>query len=307
MNNRNFDVCVPFHVHGGAFAGRLVRLNGVLQNILSRHNYPENVSSALSETTALAVLLANALKYKGLFTLQIQGNGPVSVLVADVTSEGKVRACAKFDEDKLEKAKALRKTEDEIEEVPHLVGGGYMAFTIDQGPETELYQGVVDLQGKTLTELALRYFKQSEQIDTILKLFVKRPEGESQSWQSAGILLQKVPLKGGKEFSADEDTLKEAWNEAGIFINSLSDDEVFNAELSPAEILNRLFHSSDLVVSKAKLYEFGCRCSRDKLFSTLSGFGKNEIEEMAENGKITATCSFCSEKYVFDKDELLKH
>lgn len=307
MNNRNFDVCVPFHIHGGAFAGRLVRLNGVLQNILGRHNYPENVSSALAETTALAVLLANALKYKGLFTLQIQGNGPVSVLVADVTSEGKVRACAKFDAEKLKNAKALRKTEDEIEEVPHLVGGGYMAFTIDQGPETELYQGVVDLQGKDLTELALRYFKQSEQIDTILKLFVKRPAGESKSWQSAGILLQKVPLKGGKEFSADEDALKEAWNEAGIFINSLSDDEVFNAELSPAEILNRLFHSSDLTVAKEKPYEFGCRCSRDKLFSTLSGFGKNEIEEMAEDGKITATCSFCSEKYVFDKDELLKH
>ena len=307
MNNRNFDVCVPFHIHGGAFAGRLVRLNGVLQNILSRHNYPENVSSALAETTALAVLLANALKYKGLFTLQIQGNGPVSVLVADVTSEGKVRACAKFDEEKLKNAKALRKTEDEIEEVPHLVGGGYMAFTIDQGPETEIYQGVVDLQGKNLTELALRYFKQSEQIDTILKLFVKRPAGESKSWQSAGILLQKVPLKGGKEFSADEDALKEAWNEAGIFINSLADDEVFNAELSPAEILNRLFHSSNLVVSKEKSYEFGCRCSRDKLFSTLSGFGKSEIEEMAEDGKITATCSFCSEKYVFDKDELLKH
>lgn len=307
MNNRNFDVCVPFHIHGGAFAGRLVRLNGVLQNILSRHNYPENVSSALAETTALAVLLANALKYKGLFTLQIQGNGPVSVLVADVTSEGKVRACAKFDEEKLKNAKALRKTEDEIEEVPHLVGGGYMAFTIDQGPETELYQGVVDLQGKNLTELALRYFKQSEQIDTILRLFVKRPAGESKSWQSAGILLQKVPLKGGKEFSTDEDALHEAWNEAEIFINSLADDEVFNAELSPAEILNRLFHSSNLVVAKEKSYEFGCRCSRDKLFSTLSGFGKSEIEEMAEDGKITATCSFCSEKYVFDKDELLKH
>ena len=307
MNNRNFDVCVPFHIHGGAFAGRLVRLNGVLQNILSRHNYPENVSSALAETTALAVLLANALKYKGLFTLQIQGNGPVSVLVADVTSEGKVRACAKFDEEKLKNAKELRKTEDEIEEVPHLIGGGYMAFTIDQGPETELYQGVVDLQGKNLTELALRYFKQSEQIDTILRLFVKRPAGESKSWQSAGILLQKVPLKGGKEFSTDEDALHEAWNEAGIFINSLADDEVFNAELSPAEILNRLFHSSNLVVSKEKSYEFGCRCSRDKLFSTLSGFGKSEIEEMAEDGKITATCSFCSEKYVFDKDELLKH
>ena len=100
MSNKNFDNCVSFHIHNGAFAGRLVRLNDVLQDILKRHDYPVNVSAALSETTALAVLLANALKYKGLFTLQIQGNGPVSLLVADVTSEGKVRASAKFDEDK---------------------------------------------------------------------------------------------------------------------------------------------------------------------------------------------------------------
>ncbi len=307
MNNRNFDNCTPFHIHAGAFAGRFVRLDEVLQNVLGRHNYPENVSAALAETTALAVLLANALKYKGLFTLQIQGNGPVSVLVADVTSEGKVRACAKFDEEKLKSAKTLRKTDEVIEEVPHLVGGGYMAFTIDQGAETELYQGVVDLQGKTLTELALRYFKQSEQIDTVLKLFVKRPEGESKSWQSAGIILQKTPVKGGKNLAIDEDALAEAWNEAGIFMNSLSADEVFNADLSATDILQRLFHADNLVVAKAKAYEFGCRCSRDKLFSTLSGFGKQEIEEMAEEGKITATCSFCSEKYVFDKNDLLKH
>ena len=279
MSNKNFDNCVSFYIHDGAFAGRLVRLNDVLQDIFKRHDYPVNVSAALSETTALAVLLANALKYKGLFTLQIQGNGPVSLLVADVTSEGKVRASAKFDEDKLEKAKILRKTEDEIEEVPHLVGGGYMAFTIDQGPETELYQGVVDLQGKNLTELALRYFKQSEQIE----------------------------VKGGKEFLEDEDVLKEVWNEAEVFIGSLSADEIFNADLSPEDILYRLFHAHKLETGKEKKYEFGCRCSRDKLFSTLSGFGKNEIEEMAEDGKITATCSFCSEKYVFDKDELLKH
>lgn len=307
MSNKNFDNCVSFHIHNGAFAGRLVRLNDVLQDILKRHEYPVNVSAALSETTALAVLLANALKYNGLFTLQIQGNGPVSLLVADVTSEGKVRASAKFDEDKLDQAKALRKTEDEIEEVPHLVGGGYMAFTIDQGPETELYQGVVDLQGKNLTELALRYFKQSEQIDTILKLFVKHPQGESQSWQAAGILLQKVPVKGGKEFLEDEDVLKEVWNEAEVFIGSLSADEIFNADLSSEEILYRLFHAHKLEIGKEKRYEFGCRCSRDKLFSTLSGFGKDEIEEMSDNGKITATCSFCSEKYVFDTDELLKH
>lgn len=287
--------------------GRIVRLDKVLQDILGRHQYPLDVSAALAETTALAVMLSDALKYKGLFTLQIQGNGPVSVLVTDVTSEGKIRACAKFDEQKLQQAKHLRKTEEIIEQLPHLIGGGYMAFTIDQGPETELYQGIVDLQGKNLTELALRYFKQSEQIDTILRLFVKHPQGESKTWQAGGIMLQKVALKGGKEQQISPEEIKEAWNEAEVFIQSLSENEIFDVSLSSAEILYRLFHSSNLTVSRERNYEFGCRCSREKLLNTLSGFSEEEIDKMCENGQITATCQFCSEKYVFDKGELLKH
>lgn len=306
MSNKNFDHCVSFHINGGAFMGRLVRLDGVLRDILGKHCYPLNVSAALAETSALAVLLSSSLKYDGLFTLQIQGNGPVSLLVADVTSEGNIRACARFDEEELQKAKALRKTEDIIESVPHLVGGGHMAFTIDQGKDTDLYQGVVDLQGKNLTELALRYFKQSEQIETALKLFVKHPQGESLSWQAAGIMLQKVPTKGGKEQNFDEEELKTVWEDARAFVASLSENEVFDAELSSPEILNRLFHANDLQINKEKEYHFGCRCSREKLQKTLGGFSAEDIDAMVEDGHITATCNFCSEKYVFDKDELIR-
>lgn len=308
MSNKNFDTCVSFQLEGGAFIGRMVRLNEVVNTILTKHQYPTDVSAALAETSALSVLLSAALKYKGLFTLQIQGNGPVSLLVADVTSEHKVRACAKYDEQKLLKAKELRKTQDSLEPLPHLVGGGHMAFTIDQGPETDLYQGIVDLKGKTLTELALRYFKQSEQIDTALKLFLKVPQGESSTWQSAGILVQKVPLKGGKDIDFDEENQKKTWEDLTVFVQSLKDDEVFDANLSSSEILYRLFHGNDLSVQKEQPYTFGCRCSRDKLFSTLSGFPKNEIDEMLDQDqKITATCHFCSETYVFDKAEFSKN
>ena len=307
MSNKNFDSCVSFSLAKGAFVGRIVRLDKVLQDILQKHGYPLNVSAALSETSALAILLSNSLKYEGLFTLQLQGNGPVSVLVADVTSEHKIRACAKFDNEQLCKAKALRKTEDVIEQVPHLVGGGHMAFTIDQGPDTDLYQGVVDLQGKTLSEIALRYFKLSEQIDTALKLFVKAPQGDSKSFLAAGIMLQKVPLKGGNKANVDEDAHNQMFDDAKAFIGSLSENEMFNSELSSDEILYRLFHSLDLEVTKNTPYEFGCRCSREKLFSTLSSFKDEDIEDMAENGKICATCHFCSTNYVFDKDEFVKH
>lgn len=304
MQNNHFDNCVAFHIDNGAFRGRLVRMNEVINTILNKHKYPLPVSAVLAEAVVLAAMLASNLKYKGLFTLQTQSNGPVSLLVVDVTSEGKIRAYARFDEQRLAHSQQLRKTDGQIEPAPHLMGEGHLAFTVDQGPDTELYQGIVDLQGKTMSGLALRYFKQSEQIDTWLQLYLKAPEGDSQSWQAAGLMLQKLPEIGGKIQEGDD--LNAQWEEAKVFAESLREDEIFDAELSSAELLHRLFHANNLVISKSIDYSFGCRCSREKLLNTLSGFSPEEIESMVEKNKITAECSFCSEKYSFDKGEVLK-
>lgn len=304
MPTKNFDNCVSFFINNGAYQGRLIRMNGVLDTILGKHAYPLPVSAVIAESTVLAAMLAGSLKYDGLFTLQTQSNGPVSMIVVDVTSDGKIRACARFDEDRLNQGQALRKTSGQIEPAPHLMGNGHLAFTVDQGKNSELYQGIVDLQGKTLTECALRYFKQSEQIDTNLKLFLQAPQGESKSWLAAGIMLQKMPIKGGNELDAE--TAAEEWNEANVFMESLSENEVFDNSLSSAELLHRLFHGNNLNIAQTKEYEFGCRCSRDKLLTTLSTFSKEDINDMVENGKITATCHFCSEQYCFDPAELIK-
>ena len=305
MANKNFDECVSFLIDNGLFVGRICRLENVLKTIIAKHRYMKNVSAALSESTALAVLLANALKFDGLFTLQMQGNGPVSTIVVDVTSDGKLRSCANYDKERLEKAFALRKNEGEIEATPHLLGEGTLAFTIDDG-KNNYHQGVVDLQGKTLEECALRYFKQSEQIETYLQLFLQAPDKDGESWKAAGILLQKLPDNGGK-ISDDTEALNEAWNEAVIFAQSLKAEEVFDEKLSAEEILTRLFHANKLEITKTKEYHFGCRCSRDKLFNTLHAMADKDIEDMCENNKITATCHFCGEVYSFDKGELLSH
>lgn len=304
QNNQNFDTCVSFFIDNGAYQGRLIRMSSILDTIIGKHCYPRPVAAVVAESTVLAAMLASTLKYEGLFTLQTQSNGAVSMVVVDVTSEGKIRACASFDEEHLKQNQELRKTSGEIEAAPHLMGKGHLAFTVDQGPNTELYQGIVDLQGKNLTECALRYFKQSEQIDTDLKLFLQAPEGESGSWLAAGIMLQKMPLKGGNESSPEE--MEEAWNEAKVFMESLTQDEVFDAELTSEQLLHRLFHANNLSISKCKNYSFGCRCSREKLLQTLSTFSEDDINAMLENNKVTATCHFCSEKYVFDKGELIK-
>lgn len=304
QNNQNFDTCVSFFIDNGAYQGRLIRLNKVLDEIISKHDYPRPVSAVLAENTVLGAMLSSMLKYDGLFTLQTKSDGPISMIVVDVTSEGYLRAYASFDEQHLKNNQELRKTTGEIEASPHLMGKGYLAFTVDQGKDTELYQGIVDLQGKNLTECALRYFKQSEQIDTDIKLFLQAPEGDSKHWLAGGIMLQKMPTTGGHELSEEES--KNAWEEAKIFMQSLNADEIFNADLSSEELLHRLFHGNNLHVSNSKNYQFKCRCSREKLINTLSGFSEEEINSMIENGKITATCQFCSEKYTFDKGELIK-
>ena len=262
----------------------------------------KNVSAALTETTALAVLLAKALKVEGLFTLQLQGNGPVSTIVVDVTSEGKMRACANYDKERLEKAFALRKNEGEIEATPHLLGTGTLAFTIDNGTDN-YHQGVVDLQGKTLEECALRYFKQSEQIETILKLFIDIPETEDGDWKAGGILLQRIPELGGKNI--DLSNIPELKNEAEILLKSLKKEEIFDENLSLNDILYRLYHANNLVITKNNSYEFCCRCSREKLLKTLRGFSENDLASMLdENSKITAKCGFCSEVYEFTIPEI---
>jgi len=304
LANENFDECTSFLIDGGLFVGRIARLEDVLKTIIHKHGYVKNVSVALSETTALAVLLANALKFEGLFTLQLQGNGPVSTIVADVTSEGKIRACANYDRAHLEKAWALRKNEGEIEATPHLVGNGTLAFTIDDG-KNNYHQGIVELQGKTLEECALRYFKQSEQIETMLKLFVEIPEDEEGEWKAGGILLQRIPDIGGKDINLED--LPELKNEAEILMNSLKSEELFDKNLSLEEILYRLYHANNLVITKQNNYQFQCRCSREKLLKTLRGFSENELSSMLdENSKITAKCGFCSEVYEFTIPEILQ-
>lgn len=298
------DKCLSFNLDNNAFRGRIVRLDNVLNEMFSHRSYPDNIAAAVAETSALGVLISSLMKFDGIFTLQMQGSGPLSVLVADVTSEGKVRATAKYDAKAIENAQVLRKTEEQIEPAPHWLEHGNLIFTIDQGKNTELYQGVVDLQGKNLAECALRYFKNSEQIDTHLRLFLQK---DGEVWKSAGILIQKMPTKGGKDTLEDDGALAELWNEDKILTDSLKQEEIFDNNLSLEDILFRLFHEHQVRVAKTSEYYFGCRCSREKLLNTLSTMKKEDIDDMVENGKITATCNFCGQVYSFDKSELMKH
>ena len=153
------DTVLPFEVKALDLRGRVVRLGPAVDTILRAHDYPAPVAKLLGEAVVLAVLLGTSLKFEGRFILQTQGDGPVRMLVVDYTTPGKVRACARFDADRVAAAIADGKTD-----TGGLLGRGHLAMTIDQGPDMSRYQGLVALDGKSFEDAAHEYFLRSEQI-----------------------------------------------------------------------------------------------------------------------------------------------
>src|SRR6185503_11354085 len=187
------DIVTPFEVAKLDLRGRVVRLGPVVDDILERHDYPQPIAKLVGEAIVLTVMLGSALKIDGRFILQTQTDGPVRMLVVDYTTPGKVRACARFDKDRVAAAMAARTTDTGA-----LLGRGHMAMTIDQGPDMSRYQGLVALDGKSFEEAAHEYFLRSEQIPTRIRLAVGEemsaaPGGARHRWRAGGLLVQFLP------------------------------------------------------------------------------------------------------------------
>src|SRR6201996_9294194 len=199
------DTILPFAVKALDLRGRIVRLGAVVDTILSGHDYPVPVAKLLGEAIVLTVMLGSALKFEGRFILQTKSDGPVNMLVVDFTSPGTVRACARFDADKVAAAIAAGAADP-----GKLLGHGHLAMTIDQGPDMSRYQGLVPLEGGGLEQAAHEYFARSEQIPTRVRLAVAEefrageggPRGE---WRAGGILLQFLPSSIERQRQADLD------------------------------------------------------------------------------------------------------
>ncbi len=293
------DLVQPFRVDPFALRGRLVRLGPTVDRILSQHDYPEPVAAVLGEAITLAVVLAGALKYDGIFTLQTKSDGPVKLVVADVSTTGAVRGYAQFDRERL--AQAAVAGHDGSPSVPQLMGAGYIAFTVDQGEDTERYQAIVELVGTTLAECAQHYFRQSEQIQAGIKLSVARA-GEGGAWRAGGLMLQRVPPEGGYTVIADD--VEDAWRRAMVLMSSATADELVDPELSPHRLLFRLFHEDGVRVFDTHPLEARCRCSRERILGILRSFPKEDVAEMREEKTTTVTCEFCNTRYDFTPDDL---
>lgn len=287
------DQIQPFQLEATHLRGRLVRLGGVLDGILTRHDYPEPVARLLGETLALAVALATALKYDGVFTLQTRSDGPIRLLVADVVhsaAEGRtVRAYAQFDPERLAAA-------GPDADRTALIGTGHLAFTVDQGEDMERYQGIVALSGATLAECVQHYFRQSEQLDTGIRVHVGRSGGGS--WRAGAMMVQRLPV--AKPASNREDD----WRRTMVLLGSCTPDEMLDPALPAHDLLFRLFHEEGVRVFQPDTVRFGCRCSLARVETMLRGLPRAEVEDLRVDDKVVITCQFCNSAYAFDDAQL---
>lgn len=297
------DFVLPFEVKPLGIRGRIVRLGPMIDDILSRHDYPAPVSALLAQGVALTALLGTALKFDGKFILQTKTDGPVPMLVADFVSPNGARGTARFDSS----APLDGLTEQQ------LLGKGYLAMTVDQGADMERYQGIVPLGDATLADAAHTYFQQSEQIPTRLRLAagpLSIKGDKAAHWRAGAILVQHLPRDGGmsplKPMSGDSPeghddgvTENDDWVKARLILDTVEDHELLDPTLSAEELLYRLYHEDGVTAYPATQLARHCTCSEEAVAAMLKGFTPQERDDMVEDGKIGVTCEFCSTRYTF--------
>lgn len=265
------DTLQRFLFENAGVRGELVHLDASWRAILERHDYPGPVRELLGEAMAASALLAATLKFKGSIILQVQGSGPVSLLVVECTAARGLRGLAHWN------------GEVPGADLKARFGDGRLVITVDPGEGMERYQGIVPLEGSHLGEAIENYLERSEQLRTRLWLAA---DGE----RAAGLLLQKLP---GPEQDAD------AWQRVVMLASTVTPAELLT--LDPRRLMHRLFHEEDLRVFDPESLFFRCSCSRERVANMLRALGEGEVESiLAEQGNITVHCEFCNQRYLFD-------
>ena len=291
------DAILPFQIADTAVRGRVVRLAGSIDEILSAHQFPDAVSELVGEAACLTAMMGAALKFDGKLIFQAQGKGPVSLVVADYTAGGALRAMAKHGA--LEDAGAGKAV------IGDLIGKGHVAMTIDQGPDMERYQGVTPIEGDNLAAAAVAYFDQSEQIPTLVKLAVGRlsAPGQPDQWRAGGLMAQFVPGEGGLRERGEEVVMnaddRETWERASAFVETVQADELLDPSISAETLLYRLFHEEGVRVFDSQTVRAECGCNGDKIATVLERYGEDDLADMVDGDAIKVTCEFCRKEYQF--------
>jgi len=305
------DAVLPFDVGALDLRGRLTKLGPALDELLEKHAYPVPVGKLLGEAIVLTVLLGSSLKFDGRFILQTQTDGPVSLMIVDFQAPDRLRAYARFDATRF----------GDGQDSAALLGRGHLAMTIDQGPNTSRYQGLVALEGGNLEDAAHEYFLRSEQIPTRVRIAVGEEwrsgeDGPKHRWRAGGLLLQFLPKAPERARQADlhpgdapegsaahQIAEDDAWVEGQSLIQTVEDIELIDPDLSGERLLYRLFHERGVRVFPTQPVRAKCSCSRDAVAGMLASFAPQDRADMVKDGKVVVTCEFCSSVYEFTPQE----
>jgi molecular chaperone Hsp33 len=271
-------------------------MGGVVDTILSRHNYPEAVSEALGQAVALTAMLGQPLGPGGRLGFQTRTDGPLRFLLADYEAPGRLRGYASFDAEAIAEMGSRPKQGE-------LIGSGHLAMTLERPGDEDRYQGIVALDGQSLGAAALAYFRQSEQLPSYVRLAVARrrvPGGDGWHWRAGGLLIQHPTADVDDNDNASAPPEQEHWQRARILAASVEDHELIDPTLSAERLLFRLFNEEDVRVFKGQPLDASCRCSRERVQMFLTRFSKDDLDSLREpDGSISVTCEFCNTKYSF--------
>ncbi len=209
-------------------------------------------------------------------------------MVVDITSEGAMRGYAQFDADK------VAAIPPEQASLPRLHGKGYLAFTVDQGQHTDRYQGIVEMDGATLSDCVHHYFRQSEQLQAGFKIAAAKT---ADGWRAGAIMLQRLPQENVTEMAAE--IADDAWRRAFVLMASCTDRELLDRDIPATDVLYRLFHEDGVRAQKAQGVEAKCRCSRGRVETVLKAMGPEELADLQVDGQLQVTCEFCNARYDF--------
>ncbi|SIO19680.1 Hsp33 family molecular chaperone HslO [Vannielia litorea] len=306
------DTVLPFQLDRSDVRGRVARLDGVLDEILAQHDYPDPIEQLVAEMALLTAMIGHTVKLRWKLSLQVRGDGPARLIATDYYApeeEGgpaRIRAYASFDRDRPLEGKPFE-----------LIGSGYFAILIDQGEGTTPYQGITPIDGGSLSACAETYFAQSEQLPTRFHLRYGRSldaDGTAGAWRAGGMMLQLMPevspllkpadgeaprlLQPSDMLDGDDE---EDWNRANILLDTVEELELVGPTVQPTDLLVRLFHEEGPRVFDPQSIKFGCTCSEDRVRASLSIYSAREIATMTtEEGRVTADCQFCGAHYDLD-------
>ncbi len=302
------DSIQRFMLQGAAVRGELVSLDAAWREVTSRHAFPRSVRDRLGELCAAGLLLAASLKFDGALILQIHGDGPVALLVAECEADGRFRATAKLREG------SACPEDASLAELVNASGKGRFVVTLDprdRSAQRQPYQGIVPFEGDTIAQVLERYMDRSEQVPTRLWL-------AADETRATGLMLQRLPTEGGRvapsaapaqaEATVAQDSPsapigseqdRDGWSRLQILAETLTGEELLT--LPSAQVLRRLFWQEPLHAFDARAARFACTCSRQKVSTMLKMLGREEVDDiLREQPTVSVRCEFCNTPYDFD-------